>query len=264
VHYVSSVSVFETLGYFTGRTLIHETESVDVSGEYVALGYSQSKWVAEKLMENARATGLPINIYRAGYIMGHSITGVSNTSDHIARYLAGCIEMGCAPILDEYASLAPVDKLSSALRHIALNVRPTAETYHLCNPSFITVDEIYRKILAFGFPLALVSYSEWKRTLQKVPVTNPLYPLLSLHVHRAPNHALTLPELYERNARFDCTQFKQALEGSGIDVEIRDPAIFERWLSNYVDNGLISMASIHRATSRRQAAQVTPEAREIA
>jgi thioester reductase-like protein len=249
VHYVSSISVFETLGFFTGREVISEHESVDVSEHYVKLGYSQSKWVAEKMMENARTKGLPINIYRSAYIMGHSQTGVSNTTDHIARYIAGCIEMGCAPILTECASLTPVDQLSKALSYIAMNTKEQGQTYHLCNPKFITVSEIYQQIQDFGFPLELISYSEWKERLKKVPNTNPLYPLLSLHIHSAPNHELTLPELYENNARFDCQRFTNALKHSGIDIGLKDPSIFERWLHNYVDAGLISKETFNKTQS---------------
>ena len=249
LHYISSVSVFETLGFFTGRRFIYETDTVDISEHFVRLGYSQSKWVAEKLMQNAREAGLPVNIYRSGYIMGHSETGVSNTTDHIARYIAGCIEMGCAPILQEYASLAPVDQLSRALCHIALKGEVQAKTLHLCNPDFISVDELYRKIHSAGFPLELMSYSRWKEKLKQVPSSNPLYPLLSLHVHPAPDHQLTLPELYEHNTRFDCADFLAELKDSGIRINLHDPDLFERWLQDYLRQGLISKATFHQARS---------------
>ena len=251
IHYISSISVFETLGFFTGRDVVFENESVDISESYVRLGYSQSKWVAEKLMENARAKGLPINIYRSAYIMGYSETGVSNTTDHIARYIAGCIEMGCAPILNECASLTPVDQVSRALCHIALHAKyqqkTQGQTYHLCNPTFISVTEIYQQIQNFGFPLKLITYDEWKEQLKTIPNTNPLYPLLSLHIHSAPNHDLTLPELYERNTRFDCTNLLNALAGSGIQLGLNNTEVFERWLNNYVEAGLISEQSFQQA-----------------
>lgn len=246
VHYISSVSVFETLGYFTGKQVIYENEAVDISEEYVRLGYSKSKWVAEKMMDNARAAGLPINIYRSGYIMGHSETGVSNTTDHIARYIAGCIEMGSAPILQEYASLSPVDQLSQAFCHVALNLQKHGNTFHLCNPDFITVDAIYRKIQEAGFPLELLPYAQWKQRLKSEPSSNPLYPLLSLHIHNAPNHKLTLPELYEHNTRFDCRQFLAELEGSGIKISLNTPYLFERWLQDYLRKGLISEAAFNQ------------------
>jgi len=254
IHYVSSISVFETLGFFTGREKIYEHDSVDLGETYVQLGYSQSKWVAEKMMENARKEGLPINIYRSAYIMGHSETGVSNTTDHIARYIAGCIEMGSAPILNECASLTPVNQLSQALSYIAMNSKEHGNTYHLCNPDVVTVDEIYQQIKNAGFPLELISYTQWKERLKKVPNTNPLYPLLSLHIHSAPinfklSHELTLPELYENNARFDCTQFMKALEKSGIKIDLKDPTIIERWLHSYLDAGLISKETFNQRQS---------------
>jgi len=251
IHYISSISVFETLGFFIGREVVYEDENVDISESYVRLGYSQSKWVAEKMMENARAKGLPINIYRSAYIMGHSETGISNTTDHIARYIAGCIEMGSAPVLEEYASLTPVDQVSRALCHIAIHAdekqKTQGQTYHLCNPTFITVGEIYQQIQNFGFPLKLITYAEWKEQLKTIPITNPLYPLLSLHIHSAPNHDLTLPELYEKNTRFDCTNLLNALAGSGIQLGLNNAEIFERWLNNYVEAGLISEQSFQNA-----------------
>ena len=247
VHYISSVSVFETLGFFTGREFIYETDSVDISEHYVRLGYSQSKWVAEKMMENAKSLGLPVNIYRSGYIMGHSQSGVANTTDHIARYIAGCIEMGCAPILEEYASLAPVDQLSKVFCHVALKAHEHGKTYHLCNPTFISVDDIYQKIQAAGFALDLISYTQWKEKLKAAPKSNPLYPLLSLHIHAAENHRLTLPELYERNTRFDCTNLLAALKGSGLQIDLKAPALFERWLEYYLEAGLISEQTFNQA-----------------
>lgn len=42
-------------------------------------GYAQSKWVAEKLITEARKRGIPCNIYRPGYIGGNSVTGVWTT-----------------------------------------------------------------------------------------------------------------------------------------------------------------------------------------
>jgi thioester reductase-like protein len=186
--------------------------------------------------------------------MGHSETGVSNTTDHIARYIAGCIEIGAAPILNESASLTPVNQLSQALSYIALNSKEQGNTYHLCNPDVVTVGEIYQQIQNAGFPLELISYTQWKERLKAAPITNPLYPLLSLHIHSAPikselSRDLTLPELYENNARFDCTQFMKAIEKSGIKIELKDPAIIEGWLRSYLEGGLISKATFNKRQS---------------
>jgi len=130
-----------------------------------------------------------------------------------------------------------------------INTKEQGKTYHLCNPKFKTVSEIYQQIQDFGFDLELISYSEWKERLKVVPKTNPLYPLLSLHIHSAPGHELTLPELYENNARFDCSHFTKALENSGIQVGLKEASIFERWLLSYVDAGLISQETFNQAQS---------------
>ena len=49
--------------------------------EDLTMGYSQSKWVAERLVKIAASRGLPVSIYRPGTITGDSRTGISNLDD---------------------------------------------------------------------------------------------------------------------------------------------------------------------------------------
>jgi thioester reductase-like protein len=75
---------------------------------------SQTKWVAEKLMREARQ-GIPIAIYRPGDISGHTETGASNESDFFIKFLCGCIHLGCYPEANGGIEMIPVDFVAKAI-----------------------------------------------------------------------------------------------------------------------------------------------------
>ncbi|TAF16725.1 MAG: NAD-dependent epimerase/dehydratase family protein, partial [Nostocales cyanobacterium] len=94
LHYVSSVAVFESNAY-AGK-VVKEQDSFD-DWQGIFLGYSQTKWVAEKLVKIAGERGLPITIYRPPLIAGDSKTGICNTHDFINLMIKGCLQMGSFP-----------------------------------------------------------------------------------------------------------------------------------------------------------------------
>jgi L-aminoadipate-semialdehyde dehydrogenase len=111
-HFVSSTSVLDTPAYTeTKATSILESDDLEGSRVGLTSGYGQSKWVAEKLLMQAQALGLPVTIIRPGYIVGDAQTGVTNTDDFLWRLckgivaelasilFAGCIELGRMPIM---------------------------------------------------------------------------------------------------------------------------------------------------------------------
>lgn len=79
VHFVSSVGVFPRFRYpadtvFTERML-------PIPDLTHAFGYTQSKWVSERMVVEAGRRGLPVNAYRLGRVSGHSecCSGSSST-----------------------------------------------------------------------------------------------------------------------------------------------------------------------------------------
>ena len=94
IHYVSTDAVFDSSGYY-GKE-VTESEPI-LHTEGIDLGYTQSKWVAEKLITIARNRGLPVSIYRPPLIAGDSQTGIWNTDDFTCRFIKGCIQMGSMP-----------------------------------------------------------------------------------------------------------------------------------------------------------------------
>ncbi len=117
VHFISTLDVFPSSRYL-GMKAIQEQDTLEHSdGLYD--GYTQSKWVAEKLVMTARVRGIPVCIYRLGMITGHSQTGVSKTDDLMCRMIKGFIQLGSAPDLDMMINMTPVDYVSKAIIHLS-------------------------------------------------------------------------------------------------------------------------------------------------
>jgi thioester reductase-like protein len=66
VHYISTIAIFPVLAN-ANVSVIHEKDSVDHGGVLYG-GYTQSKWVAEKLVTLAHSRGVPVCIYRPALI----------------------------------------------------------------------------------------------------------------------------------------------------------------------------------------------------
>ena len=95
VHFVSSLGVFPLIG-MSSLVVVREDDTLD-HGARCYGGYVQSKWVADKLVQAARARGVPVCIYRPGLITGHSETGAWNPSDVTSRMLRSWIELEAGP-----------------------------------------------------------------------------------------------------------------------------------------------------------------------
>lgn len=99
------------------------------------MGYSQSKWVAEKLVWQAKSRGLPVTIFRPGIVRGYSQTGIADLSDYRSRLIKGCIQIGSIPVLENNMDQSvPVDYLSRAIVHISRHKKSFGKAFNLANP----------------------------------------------------------------------------------------------------------------------------------
>jgi thioester reductase-like protein len=87
-------------------------------------GYSQSKFVADRMLLRAAKRGARIAVFRPAYILGDSVTGVWNVDDFLARILKGCLQLGAYPTFaegeDPPIEGAPVDAVAHLIVHRAL------------------------------------------------------------------------------------------------------------------------------------------------
>ena len=186
VHFISTTSVFSSSEVDEIR-VVREADEIDKS-ELIHDGYSQSKWVAEKLVAIAASRGIPVSIYRPGRISGHSKTGVCNTNDHTFRTIKGCIQLGCAPNLDAMVNLTPVDYVSQAIAHLSKQQSSLGKAFHLINPHSVHWNELVNLVRSMGYPLKQISYSSWQAEMLNILDNSPenaLYPLASTFLGNA-------------------------------------------------------------------------------
>ena len=133
-------------------------------------GYSQSKWIAELLVLQASAHGLPVTIHRPGRVLSSHLTGACNTDDLMTRLIVGCVQLGSLPNMKggggEYG--APVDAVAAAIVALGLEAHRSSSfggTYHVFDrepTSYIAV------FLALGidYELSILEADAWLSALK--------------------------------------------------------------------------------------------------
>jgi thioester reductase-like protein len=239
VHYISSVSVFESSAYY-GK-VVTESDPLDHCSD-IHLGYSQSKWVAEKLVMLARDRGLPVSIYRPPFISGHSATGVWNTDDIICRLIKGCIQMGSIGDLDLVLDLSPVDYVSRAIVHLSQQQESLGNDFHLTNPMPIHWNDLFDFIRDLGYLVQRVAYQDWQIQLEDKAryQDNILYPLLPFFLRKWSGE-MTVVELYQeaRRPQISCQTTVQALKNSAIHCPAISSELLHTYFSYFKTSGFL-------------------------
>ncbi|WP_017317832.1 thioester reductase domain-containing protein [Mastigocladopsis repens] len=243
LHYVSSVAVFESPAY-AGKVVKEQDDFNHWEGIY--LGYSQTKWVAEKLVKIARDRGLPVTIHRPPLIGGDSQTGVSNTHDFICLMIKGCLEMGCFPDVEYIMDASPVDYVSKAIVYLSRQKESMGKAFHLQHPQPVSLKVLVEWMRSFGFPIQLLPYDEWQTQLMKnvTSVENPLYALRPFLFERWSQEGLTIPDLYLQARRpiISCQQTLESLAGSSIVCPPIDSKLFMTYSSYWISSGFLNVA----------------------
>ncbi|MBD2092037.1 amino acid adenylation domain-containing protein [Microcoleus sp. FACHB-1515] len=240
--YISTIGVFGAAGYFTGNTVIHEQTPLSVSKPFIGLddGYAQSKWVAERMVQQAQQK-LPIAIVRPGFIFGHSQTGAANHKDYISRLIKGCIELGCvSPIFGQKDQMVTVDYVARAIVYLSKSSQHIGKIFHLTPPPGrdINTHQLYRLLGKFGYSLDWVSYSEWTQRLASSP-TNSLYPLLPLFSEPV-YQGKSLIELYEHCPDYDCCTTQAALAAIEMTFSSIEPVLLKTYLPAWIRSGFLT------------------------
>jgi thioester reductase-like protein len=241
LHYVSSVAVFESPVY-AGKIVKEDDDFKHWEG--IFLGYSQTKWVAEKLVKIAKERGLPITIHRPPLISGHSETGVGNTDDFINLMIKGCLQMGSFPDVDYMMDMSPVDYVSKSIVHLSLQKESLGKAFNLQHPQPVPLQELVNWVRKFGFSVELIPYEEWQNQLVNInSPDNPLYTLRPFLLERWSKEQLTIPDLYLKAKRpfISCEETTKALADSDIVCPAIDSKLFMTYSAFLIESGFIQM-----------------------
>lgn len=242
VHYVSSVAVFEAAAY--AGQVVRESDRFE-HWQGICLGYSQTKWVAEKLVKLAQARGLPVSIYRPPLIAGHSKTGISNTDDFICLMLKGCIEMGSFPALDYMLDMSPVDYVSQSIVYLSQQPESIGKAFHLQHPEPVHLSKIVPLLKFVGYKIAQIPYQQWQTELKNTVLPdNPLFTLQPFLLEKRTEAQLTVLELYLQSNRpkISCQETLNALKGSGISCPPINSKLLRTYLHRFLNSGFLQAA----------------------
>ena len=237
VHFISTLGVFPLVGR-SGVDVVREDDDLAHGGSLYN-GYTQSKWVAEKLVETARARGLPVSVYRPSLITGDSRTGAWNKDDFTCKMIKTWVGLGTAPNVDTKTNMIPVDYVSRAIVSLSLREESLGKRFHLANPHPVSASDLFAWIEAFGYPLKRVPYDKWRADLLK-PTNglrqDALYsmaPLLSMSA------AADGPTLVGKVPEFDCRNTTEDLSGTEISCPRVDGELMENYLVYLVRSGFL-------------------------
>jgi len=243
LHYISTDAVFDSSAYY-GRE-VKESEPI-IHTEGIDLGYTQTKWVSEKLVTIARDRGLPVAIYRPPLIAGDSKTGIWNTDDFTCRFIKGCIQMGSIPDMNCSITLVPVDYVSRAIVYLSQQKESLGKAFHLNNPNYSIWSEVTNWINDLGYPIRQLSYEAWEDKLIKTVDNkeNALSGLLPFFLRRWSEEKLTFAGLGQRRVRLNCEETVARLAGSFITCPRLDYQLLNTYFSYFNRSGFLDAPQV--------------------
>jgi FkbH-like protein/thioester reductase-like protein len=163
VHFISTLGVIMSYGY-PKNVAVYEQDTL-AHCEGLLNGYEQSKYVGDKMVWKAfKERGIPANIYRPGMVSGLSDSGVYHKLDEfLPSFLKGCIQLKSWPLVDTTWEIVPIDYVSKAIVHIALNPENLNKAYFSLHPHSRMVSEFIEWHQKFGYQVRALPWDIWKK-----------------------------------------------------------------------------------------------------
>ncbi|WP_217554382.1 non-ribosomal peptide synthetase [Streptomyces sp. GbtcB6] len=202
-------------------------------------GYQQSKWAAERLLEQAAERGLPVTVHRLGRIVGPAATGYVNARDFLWSVLRAGIPAGIVPELFEEEIWMPVDHVARALVHLCLVRRPPGATvFNHATVAPVRLSDVYDWLEEYGYPLRRLPLARWRAELPRSAPSDAARSMLAFF--EATDMAaddVTGPGLRLGHIRAENTA--DGLRGSGFTCPPADRDLVFRYLDHCVTTGAL-------------------------
>jgi thioester reductase-like protein len=248
LHYVSSTGIFPGHGYSNGHVIREEDELP--ASEVLTTGYAKSKWVAEKLVAEARSRGVPVAIYRLGLVSGDSTTGICNTEDLWCRAWKTLIQFGSFPRMETAPKLAliPVDYVARAVIHLSLQERLLGKVFHLVSPTPTDWGTLLEWTRAYGYPLEAEPADAWSERMLRFlgSQRTPLSALLAMFQGSLPSRSGDEGASGGAPPSFDFRNLEEGLEGTSITCPPPSPELIGTYLSYMVRAGFLDPPEARR------------------
>ncbi len=241
-NYISSFSVYDNPSHF--RKTAYEDDLLE-SAEGYFLGYSQTKWVSEKLTKIAAERGLRTVIFRPGDITGSKDKGIWEMGDLISRIVVSAIQTGKMPAADIKFYLTTVDYVSDAVAYISKKENAYGKAFNVINLNIASAAEIKNIMEECGYPIEIIPYDIWKKALEASDTEhNALKVLSCLFDDNVENEESIIKRYSDNEAIFDTSNTDEFLKDSGISCPPVDKELLVRYFQYFVDRGYISKAPV--------------------
>jgi thioester reductase-like protein len=204
LNYVSTTFVFG----WAVKSVLYETD-MNQNMELLDFGYSQSTWVAERVVADARSQGLSARIFRPA-LVSPSITGGGNNFDIAVRLVAFMVNHGIGVDALNQVSFVPADLVANNI--VAISTTPGTEnkTYHVVRDDYANMLDITRLITsATGRQFEVFSISDFvPELIRRCRKEDLLFPLLDFLVGSVDN--ITAMEF----KRYDSSSYQKARDAS--------------------------------------------------
>jgi thioester reductase-like protein len=182
-NYVSTTFVFG----WAVKSVLWETDTNE-DMELLDFGYSQTKWVAEQVVADARAQGLSVRIFRPA-LVSPSVTGGGNNFDIAVRLVAFMVNHGIGVDALNQVSFVPADIVANNI--VAISTTPGTEnkTYHVVRDDYANMLDITGLITqATGRQFEIFSISDFvPELIRRCRKEDLLFPLLDFLVGSVDN-----------------------------------------------------------------------------
>ncbi|MFI0166409.1 amino acid adenylation domain-containing protein [Streptomyces sp. NPDC017095] len=249
VHYISTLAVLAGFGV-AGVGHVDEDTPLDHAGR-LALGYPETKWVAERLVAEAGRRGLPVAIHRPHEVAGTTDRGVWNTGTLMCALFRTIAETGLAPDLDLPLDLVPVDYTADAITHIITHQEPDGRVYHLANPRDARLPLLVERLVALGYPVRTLSYDAWTKMLADLTARRPDHPMapyVAMFAEPAGDSGMSVEQMYADGVfpAFGRHHADAALAGSGLVCPPVDAGLLDAYLHAFRRTGFLAPPGTRR------------------
>jgi nonribosomal peptide synthetase MxcG len=128
-------------------------------------GYTQTKWVAEALVQAALARGVSARVYRLGRVVGSVESAFVNADDIIWRLLRASVRVGLAPAFELSEPWSPADSVARAIVRIANSEAPPG-VYHVTAGDKVSLSGLFGALREFGYKLDTVDSARFLTRLR--------------------------------------------------------------------------------------------------
>jgi thioester reductase-like protein len=139
-NYVSTTFIFG----WAIKSVLYETD-MNAKMELLDFGYSQSKWVAEQVVFDARSRGLSTRVFRPA-LVSPSVTGGGNNFDIAVRLVAFMVNHGIGVDTLNQVSFVPADIVANNIVAISTTPGTANKTYHVVRDEYSNMLDITRLI----------------------------------------------------------------------------------------------------------------------